>query len=66
MKYARLKSELDNFIERSRKQNAPALVIANDTGKYRVPLKSNPLYTKPLTAISMVHTEQENIICYKA
>lgn len=65
MKYARLKSELDNFIERSRKQNAPALVIANDTGKYRVPLKSIR-YIETFNRNLMVHTEQENIICYKS
>ena len=34
MKYARLKSELDHFIERSQKEDTPSLVIANDTGKY--------------------------------
>ena len=40
LKYARLKSELDKFVERSQKEENPSLVIANDTGKYKVPLKS--------------------------
>ena len=40
LKYVRLKSEMDKFIERSRKEENPSLVISNDTGKYKVPLKS--------------------------
>ena len=34
LKYARLKSELNKFVERSQKEENPFLVIANDTGKY--------------------------------
>ena len=65
MKYAWLKSELDHFIERSQKDDAPSLVIANDTGKYKVPLKSIR-YIETFNRNLMVHTEQENIICYKS
>ena len=65
MKYPRLKSELDKFIERSRKEDAPSLVIANDTGKYKVPLKSIR-YVETYNRNLMFHTEQENIICYRS
>lgn len=65
LKYVRLKSELDKFIERSRKEDNPSLVIANDTGKYKVPLKSIR-YIETYNRNLMFHTEQENIICYKS
>ena len=35
MKYARLKSEMDKFVEHSQKEDTPSLVITNDTGKYK-------------------------------
>ncbi|HIZ22517.1 MAG TPA: LytTR family DNA-binding domain-containing protein [Candidatus Blautia faecigallinarum] len=65
MKYMRLKSELDKFVERSRKEERPSLVIANDTGKYKVPLKSIR-YIETYNRNLMFHTEQENIICYRS
>ena len=65
MKYARLKSEMDKFVERSQKEDAPSLVITNDTGKYKVPLKSIR-YVETYNRNLMFHTEQENIICYKS
>ena len=65
LKYARLKSELDKFVERSQKEENPSLVIANDTGKYKVPLKSIR-YIETYNRNLMFHTEQENIICYKS
>lgn len=65
MKYARLKSELDKFVGRSQKEENPSLVIANDTGKYKVPLKSIR-YIETYNRNLMFHTEQENIICYKS
>ena len=65
MKYARLKSEMDKFVERSQKEDTPSLVITNDTGKYKVPLKSIR-YVETYNRNLMFHTEQENIICYKS
>ena len=65
LKYARLKSELDKFVERSQKAENPSLVIANDTGKYKVPLKSIR-YIETYNRNLMSHTEQEKIICYKS
>ena len=65
MKYARLKSELDKFIARSQKEDTPSLVIVNDTGKYKIPLKSIR-YIETFNRNLMVHTEHENIICYKS
>ena len=65
LKYARLKSELDKFVERSQKEENPSLVIANDTGKYKIPLKSIR-YIETYNRNLMFHTEQENIICYKS
>ena len=44
MKYVRLKSEMDKFVERSQKEDAPSLVITNDTGKY--PASAIFLYLK--------------------
>ena len=65
MKYARLKSEMDKFVERSQKEDTPSLVITNDTGKYKVPLKSIR-YVETYNRNLMFHTEQENVICYKS
>lgn len=65
LKYARLKLELDKFIQRRRKEEDPCLVIANDTGKYKVPLRSIR-YIETYNRNLMFHTEQENIICYKS
>ena len=64
LKYARLKSELDKFVVRSQKEKNPFLVIANDTGKYKVSLKSIR-YIETYNRNLMFHTEEENIVCYK-
>ena len=40
MKYIRLKAEMDQWMKKHRKEDSPAVVIANDDGKYKVPLKS--------------------------
>ena len=52
-------------MERSQKEDTPSLVITNDTGKYKVPLKSIR-YVETYNRNLMFHTEQENIICYKS
>ena len=65
LKYVRLKSEMDKFIRRRQKDETPSLVIANDTGKYKVSLKSIR-YSETYHRNLMFHTENENIICYKS
>lgn len=64
MKYIRLKAEMDQWMKKHRKEDVPAVVIANDTGKYKVPLKSIR-YVETFNRNLLFHTEQENIICYK-
>ncbi len=65
LKYVRLKSEMDKFVARRQKEETPSLFITNDTGKYKVPLKSIR-YIETFNRNLMFHTEQENIICYKS
>lgn len=64
MKYIRLKAEMDQWMKRHRKENSPAVVIANDDGKYKVPLKSIH-YIETFNRNLLFHTGQENIICYR-
>ena len=64
LRYARLKAEMDKFAERRQKEENPSLIIANDTGRYKVPLKSIR-YVETYNRNLMFHTEQKNIICYK-
>ena len=40
MKYVRLKAEMDQWLKRHRRDRSAAVVIANDTGRYKVFLKS--------------------------
>lgn len=65
IKYTRLKSELDKFIGRIQKEENPSLIIANDTGKYKVFLRSIR-YVETFNRNLMFHTDQENILCYKS
>ncbi|MDE7477217.1 MAG: LytTR family DNA-binding domain-containing protein [Lachnospiraceae bacterium] len=65
IKYVRLKTEMDQWIKRNRKNDSPAIVIANDSGKYKIFL--NKLrYVETFNRNLLLHTEQENIICYKS
>ncbi|MDC7288773.1 LytTR family DNA-binding domain-containing protein [Blautia schinkii] len=65
IKYVRLKSELDKFLLRHRKEEAPSLAIANDSGRYRVLLKEL-LYIETFNRNLLFHTQKENIVCYKS
>lgn len=65
IKYVRLKSELDKFLMRRRKEETPSLVIVNDSGRYRVLLKEL-LYIETFNRNLLFHTEQENIVCHKS
>lgn len=65
MKYARLKSEMDNWLEKNRKNDVSSIVIANNTGKYKVLLKSLR-YVETFSRNLLFHTEDEKIICCKS
>lgn len=65
LKYARLKAELDRFLARRKRDDSPSLVIANDSGKYKIPLKSI-CFVETFNRNLTFHTEQENIISYKS
>lgn len=65
LKYVRLKSELDKFFERHFQVESPSLVIVNDTGKYKVLLKTLR-YVETFNRNLLLHTEQQNLICYKS
>lgn len=64
LKYMRLKAEVDRFLKLSRQEDNPSLVIVNDTGKYKVQLKA-VRYVETFNRNLLLHTEQENILCYK-
>ncbi|MDE7367651.1 MAG: LytTR family DNA-binding domain-containing protein [Lachnospiraceae bacterium] len=65
MKYVRLKAELDQWLKKRRSADSPAVVVSNDTGKYKVFLKSLR-YVETFNRNLLLHTEQENIICHKS
>lgn len=65
LKYPRLKSELDLFIRKHRRENSPAYFIVNDTGKYKIRL-SSLRYVETYRRNLLCHTEQEDIVCYKS
>ncbi len=64
LKYVRLKAELDKFIVKRRIEDSPSVVVSNDSGKYKIMLKSLR-YVETFNRNLLFHTEQENIICYK-
>ena len=65
IKYVRLKAEMDQWIRKHRQDDSPSIVISNDTGKYKIFLKSLH-YVETFNRNILLHTEQENIICYKS
>lgn len=65
LKYARLKSELDRFLLRRKKEENPFIVVNNDSGKYKILLDSLR-YVETFNRNLLFHSEQENIICYKS
>lgn len=64
IQYILLKAEMNQWIKRHKKDKNPTLVISNDTGKYKIFLKSLR-YIETFNRNLLFHTEQENIICYK-
>lgn len=65
IKYVRLKAEMNQWLKKHRKNDSPAMVIVNDMGRYKVFLKSLR-YVETFNRNLLLHTEQENIICYKS
>lgn len=65
MKYVRLKAEMDGWLKKHRREESPFIVIVNDAGKYKVFLKSLR-YVETFNRNLLIHTEEENIICYKS
>lgn len=65
IKYVRLKAEMDQWIRRNRKNDSPAIVVANDAGKYKVYLRTLQ-YVETFNRNLLLHTDQEKIVCYKS
>ena len=65
LQYGRLKAELDRFIRRRPLDAEPFLVVSNDTGKYKIPLK-NLRYVETFNRNLLFHTGQESILCYRS
>ena len=64
LQYVRLKSEMDKFVERHGREESPSMIVSNDTGKYKIVLNTLR-YVETFNRNLLIHTEQENIICYK-
>lgn len=65
IRYVRLRDELNRFLSMSRQDASPSLVIKNDSGKYKIFLKSLR-YIETFNRNLLFHTEQEKIICHKS
>ena len=63
IRYVRLRDELNRFLSMSRQDASPSLIIKNDSGKYKIFLKSLR-YIETFNRNLLFHTEQEKIICY--
>lgn len=64
IKYIRLKTELNRFLERRRSVETPSIIVRNDTRKYKVQLKELS-YIETFNRKLLLHTNQEKIISYK-
>lgn len=64
IKYVRLKAELNQWLKKHRQNDSPAIVVVNDSGKYKVFLKSLRC-VETFNRKLLLHIEQENIISYK-
>lgn len=65
IKYVRLKAELNQWLKKHRHNDSPSIVVVNDSGKYKIALKSLR-YVETFNRRLLLHTEQENIISYKS
>lgn len=64
IKYVRLKSELSQWLEKYQKNDSPFLVITNKTGTSKV-LVRNLKYIETFQRKLLLHTDEEEIVCYK-
>lgn len=65
MKYVRLKAEMNQWLKKHRRNDSPAITVSNDSGKYKIFLNSLR-YAETFNRNLLLHTEQENIICYRS
>ena len=56
---------IEQWRRRSRKLDSPAIVVANDSGKYKIFLNTLH-YVETFNRNLLLHTEQEKIICYRS
>lgn len=63
IRYARLKEEMNNWLQSYRTKDVPYIIAANDTGKYKVLLKKLR-YIETANHNVLFHMEQRNIIVY--
>lgn len=64
MKYVRLKAEMDRWMQSYRPDRKPFLLVANDTGKYKVFIQ-DIYYIETFNRNLMIHSSTENILSYK-
>lgn len=64
MNYKRLKIELDHWRSKIRDREEPFIVINNDSGSYKILLKSIS-YVETFNRNLLVHTENGNIVSYR-
>ena len=65
IKYVRLKAEMDAFLARYRREDERSVIVANDTGLYRILLK-HLRYVETFGRSLLFHTDQENILCRRS
>ena len=63
MKYIRLKTEMNSWIERHRHKN-PYIVVQNDRGSFKVAV-SKLHYVETYKRNLLLHTDDGDVICYK-
>lgn len=56
---------MDQWCKRNPKNDSPAIVVVNDSGKYKIFLHTLR-YVETFNRNLLLHTDQENIICYKS
>lgn len=64
IKYVRLKAEMDRWMQSYRPDGKPFLLVANDTGKYKV-FMQDIYYIETFNRNLMIHSSTENILSYK-
>lgn len=64
IKYVRLKSELDKWLEHYRRSDDAFILVRNDSGIYKVFLK-NLHYLETANRHVLLHTDSGNIVSYK-